>query len=128
MLKANELTEIIIGAAMEVHKQLGPGLLESAYLAAMRRELELRGIPFEHEKPLPVNYKGERIDCGYRIDLLVDERVVVELKSVEALHDIHEAQLLTYLKLGGWKIGLLINFNVALLKNGIKRRVLDWNG
>jgi GxxExxY protein len=126
MLKANDLTEIIIGAAMEVHKQLGPGLLESAYLAAMRRELELRGIPFESEKPLPVSYKGERIDCGYRIDLLVDGRVVVELKAVEALHEVHEAQLLTYLKLGGWKIGL-INFNVALLKSGIKRRVLDWN-
>lgn len=128
MLHANEVTEIIIGAAIEVHKQLGPGLLESAYLAAMRRELELRSVPFLCEHPLPVTYKGERIDCGYRLDLLVDNRIVVELKSVETLEPIHEAQLLTYLRLGGWKIGLLINFNVTVLKHGIKRRVLDWNG
>jgi GxxExxY protein len=125
-MRANELTEIIIGAAIEVHKALGPGLLESAYLVCLRKELTLRGVPFTCEVALPVNYKGERLDCGYRVDLLVDGRIVVELKSVTSLEPIHDAQLLTYLRLGGWKIGLLINFNVPVLKDGIRRRVLDW--
>ena len=126
-MRVNELTESIIGAAIDVHRALGPGLLESAYLACMRRELTLRSVPYESEVPLPIQYKGVTIDCGYRIDLLVSGLVVVELKAIERIEPVHEAQLLTYLKLGGWKVGLLINFNVSVLKDGIKRRVLDWN-
>ena len=117
------LTGQIIGAAIEVHKQLGPGLLESTYQACLCRELELRGISFECQKPLPLEYKGVRLECGYRIDLLVAGLVIVEIKSVEALAPIHEAQLLTYLKLTGIQIGLLINFNVVVLKEGIRRLV-----
>ena len=117
------LTGQIIGAAIEVHKQLGPGLLESTYQACLSRELELRGVSFECQKPLPLEYKGVRLECGYRIDLLVAGLVIVEIKSVEALAPIHEAQLLTYLKLTGVKIGLLMNFNVVVLKNGIRRLV-----
>ena len=117
------LTGQIIGAAIEVHKQLGPGLLESTYQACLCRELELRGVSFECQKPLPLEYKGVRLECGYRIDLLVAGLVIVEIKSVEALAPIHEAQLLTYLKLTGVKIGLLMNFNVVVLKNGIRRLV-----
>ncbi len=124
MLYEADLTSKIIAAAIEVHRALGPGLLESAYLACLVRELVLRGIPFEHEKPLPVEYKGVHLDCSYRLDLLIDGKVVVELKAVDALHPIHEAQLLTYLKLSGCRVGLLINFNVPVLKNGIKRMVL----
>ena len=120
----NVLTKDIIGAAIEVHRHLGPGLLESAYRNCLMRELLLRGIPFKHEHPLPLEYKGIRLDSGYRMDLLVADSVVVEAKAVEALAPIHDAQLLTYLKLGGWKVGLLINFNVELLKNGIRRKVL----
>jgi len=117
------LTGQIIGAAIEVHKQLGPGLLESTYQACLCPELELRGISFECQKPLPLEYKGVRLECGYRIDLLVAGLVMVEIKSVEALAPIHEAQLLTYLKLTGIKVGLLINFNVVVLKEGIRRLV-----
>jgi len=117
------LTGQIIGDAIWVHKQLGPGLLESTYQACLCRELELRGISFECQKPLPLEYKGVRLECGYRIDLLVAGLVIVEIKSVEALAPIHEAQLLTYLKLTGIKVGLLINFNVAVLKEGIRRLV-----
>ena len=120
----NKVTEAIIGAAIEVHRTLGPGLLESAYEECLCHELRLRGIPFERQRPLPVTYKGLDLECGYRLDLLVHDAVVVEIKAVEALQPIHEAQLLTYLKLGGWKVGLLINFNVPVLKNGIRRRVL----
>jgi GxxExxY protein len=123
-VEINELTHAIIGAAIEVHRELGPGLLESAYQAAMRRELWLRGIPFEFEKPLPFSYKGVALDCGYRLDLLVAGAVVVEIKSVEALAPIHEAQLITYLRLTKCKVGLLINFNVPVLTDGVKRRVL----
>ncbi len=119
-----ELTGAIIGAAIEVHRELGPGLLESAYQACLAREFALRKIEFEQQIALPVTYKGTAIDCGYRLDFLVDGKVIVELKAVEALHDVHDAQLLTYLKLTGCKVGLLINFNVAVLKNGIRRRVL----
>ncbi len=122
----NELTESIIGAAMEVHKALGPGLLESAYQMCMAHELTLRKLEFKEQLALPVSYKGMNLDVGYRIDLLVRERVVVELKSVDALHPIHDAQLLTYLRLGGWQIGLLINFNVPVLKDGIRRKVLNY--
>jgi GxxExxY protein len=119
------LTEAIIGAAIEVHRHLGPGLLESTYRYCLCREFELRGIPFRAEFPLPVMYKGTAIDCGYRMDILVDERVVLELKAIEKFDKIHEAQLLTYLRLGGWKVGLLMNFNVPVLKDGIRRRVLN---
>jgi GxxExxY protein len=124
MLLERDLTEEIIGAAIEVHRQLGPGLLESAYQACLVRELEARGIAAEQQKPVSVQYKGVQVDCGYRLDLLVDGKVVVELKIVDSLEEIHEAQLLTYMKLTGCRVGLLINFNVSLLRNGIKRRVL----
>lgn len=124
MLYEKELTSQIIGAAIDVHKALGPGLLESAYQACLAQEMELRKIPFEREKPLPVSYRGEYVECGYRLDFLVDGKVVVELKSVNELHSIHEAQLLTYLKLTGCRVGLLINFNVLKLIDGVVRRVL----
>ncbi len=120
----NQLTHEIIGAAMEVHRVLGPGLLESAYEECLCHELDLRGLPYERQKPLPVVYKDVHLDAGYRLDVLVDNLVVLELKAVEALLPIHEAQLLTYLKLGGWQVGLLINFNVPVLRAGIRRRVL----
>ena len=120
----NELTEKIIGAAIEVHRELGPGLLESAYSQCLARELDLREIAFILEKPIPVEYKGTKLDCGYRIDLLVEERVLIELKSVEMIADIHIAQLLTYMKIAKIRIGLIINFNVKLLKDGIRRFVL----
>jgi GxxExxY protein len=117
------LTEKIIGAAIEVHKVLGPGLLESAYEGCLAHQLSLDNISFERQIPLPINYKSLQLDCGYRLDFLVEKTVVLELKTVESLQPIHEAQLLTYLKLGGWPIGLLINFNVPVLKKGIKRMV-----
>jgi GxxExxY protein len=117
----NKITESIIGAAIEVHRHLGPGLLETAYEECLCRELSLQNVPFKKQFPLPVVYKEITLDCSYRLDLLVEERVVVEIKAIEVLLPIHDAQLLTYLKLGGWKIGLLINFNVPLLKDGIHR-------
>ena len=117
------MTEDIIGAAIEVHRALGPGLLESAYEECLCRELDLRRIRFVRQHPLSVVYKGVKLDCGYRLDLLVDDSVVVEIKTVDALQSIHKAQLITYLKLGGWSIGLLINFNVPVLRAGIKRIV-----
>jgi GxxExxY protein len=123
-----ELTHTIIGAAIEVHRTLGPGLLESAYEECLAHELTLQHVPFERQKPVPVVYKGMKLECGYRIDLLVDGRVVVELKAVEVLAPVHDAILLTYLRLSGCKIGLLINFHVAVLKDGIRRRVLDYDG
>jgi GxxExxY protein len=123
-MEPNEITGAIIAAAIEVHRALGPGLLESSYQLCLRHELSMRGIPFRKEVVLPVVYKGLALECGYRLDLLVMEMVVVETKAVGQLDPIHEAQLSTYLKLGGWKIGLLINFNVEVLKHGIKRRVL----
>ena len=123
VLDVNKTTEVIIGAAIEVHRHLGPGLLESAYEECLCQELTLRKIPFKRQFPLPVSYKGKSLDCGYRIDLLVNDEVVVELKTVEKLLPIHEAQTLTYMKLGGWHVGLLLNFNVSVLKNGIKRLV-----
>ena len=119
----NELTDKIIGAAVEVHRELGPGLLESAYEACLFFELEQAGLKVERQKELPVFYKSTRIDCGYRLDLLVEDKVIVELKSIEALLPIHKAQLISYLKMSGCRVGLLINFNVALLKDGIVRVV-----
>jgi GxxExxY protein len=112
------------GEPIEVHRILGPGLLESAYQECLARELTLRQIPFEQEKPLPLEYKGAKLECGYRMDFLVAEMVVVEIKAADELLPIHQAQLLTYMKLGGWKVGLLINFHAPLLKKGIKRMVL----
>jgi GxxExxY protein len=124
----NVLTGEIIGAAIEVHRHLGPGLLESAYQQCLAKELELRGIPYQSEWPLPLEYKGLRVNCGYRVDFLVANSVVIETKAVEAIAPVHEAQLLTYMRLGGWKVGLLINFNVLVLKTGIRRKVLDFKG
>ncbi|MBI4752959.1 GxxExxY protein [Candidatus Desantisbacteria bacterium] len=122
--KVNMVTKDIIGAAIEVHRHFGPGLLESAYEECLCRELQLRGVAFERQKPLPLEYKGIRLDCGYRLDILVAGEIVVEIKALDAIAPVHEAQLLTYLKVGGWKVGLLINFNVPMLKEGICRRVL----
>ena len=121
MLNGNELTGEIIGAALEVHRHLGPGLLESAYEECMVFELKNRGILVDRQQELPVLYKGVQLNVGYRIDLLVNGQVVVELKSVQCLEKIHEAQLLTYLKMAKKKFGLLINFNVPILKQGIRR-------
>lgn len=117
----------MIGAAIEIHRKLGPGLLESAYTECLCRELMLRGIPYVRERRLPLEYKGIRLECGYRVDILVDGAVVVEVKSVEALAPIHDAQILTYLRLGGWRVGLLINFNVVVLKNGIHRKIVGFD-
>ena len=124
----NVLTKEIIGAAIEVHRNLGPGLLESAYQQCLARELALRQIPHECEWPLPLEYKGLRLNCGYRIDILVNNAVVVETKAVEAIAPVHEAQLMTYMRVGGWQVGLLINFNVLVLKTGIRRKVLGFQG
>ena len=120
----NVLTGEIIAAAIEVHRHLGPGLLESAYQQCLARELALREIRYGREWPLPLEYKGLRVKCGYRIDFLVADSVVVEIKSVEAIAPVHHSQLLTYMRIGGWKVGLLINFNVLVLKNGIHRKVM----
>jgi GxxExxY protein len=119
----NEVTERVIGAAIEVHRCLGQGLLESAYEECLCRELVRRDIPCEQQRPLPVEYKGLLLDCGYRLDLLVSNAVMVKVKFREELLPVHEAQLLTYLRLGGWKVGLLINFNVPVLHRGIRRFV-----
>jgi GxxExxY protein len=123
MMDINQLTGQIIGAAIEVHKTLGPGLLESAYEECLCRELSLRGFSYERQKEVPVKYKGVSLDCGYRLDIVVSESVVLELKACDRLERIHQAQLLTYLKLTGIKHGLLMNFNVSVLKDGIKRMV-----
>jgi len=117
----NEISSIIIGAGIEVHKALGPGLLESAYKECLFYKLYQSGLYVEKEKPMPLVFEEIRLECGYRIDLLVENKVVIEIKSVEALTDVHLAQTLTYIKLGNYKLGLLMNFNVVLLKDGIKR-------
>lgn len=124
--RLNKITERIIGAAIAVHQALGPGLLESAYEACLAFELRQRGLKVEQQKPVPVVYRDVKLDCGYRLDLLVEDCVIVEIKSVDHLAAIHEAQLLSYLKLTGCKIGLLINFNVKMLMSGIKRVVSDF--
>ena len=121
----NVLTGRIIGAAIEVHRSLGPGLLESAYHNSLARELQLANIPFLSQHPLPLVYKGIKLRKVYIVDLLVADLIVVEIKSIACITPIHEAQLLTYMRLGGWQIGLLLNFNVAVLKDGICRRVLN---
>ena len=117
----NEIATKIIGCAIEVHRTLGPGLLESAYQKCLSYELINVGLSIEQEKPLPIVYKDVKLDHGYRLDLLVENKVVVELKTVEDFTDVHTAQVLTYLRLGNYKLGILINFHTALLKNGIKR-------
>jgi GxxExxY protein len=117
-------TGAVIGAAIEVHREVGPGLLESAHEECLYHELHLRGLSFERQVPLPVFYKGLNLDCGYKIDLIVKGEVVVELKAIERILPVHEAQLLTYLKISGKRVGLLINFNSPLLTQGIIRRIL----
>ncbi|MDA3890737.1 MAG: GxxExxY protein [Salinivirgaceae bacterium] len=123
MKRENELSKIIIGCAIEVHKQLGPGLLESAYQECLYYELNQAGLIVQKEKPMPIVYKEVKLDHGYRIDLLVEERIVIEIKTVGILNEVHTAQVLTYLKLGNYKLGLLLNFHVSVLKNGIKRLI-----
>jgi GxxExxY protein len=120
---ANSLSGQVIGSAIEVHRLLGPGLFESAYSACLAREFDIRGISYRREVPLPVSFKGQRIDCGYRIDFIVGARLVVEIKAVETLHPLHCVQLLTYLRLSNHRVGLLFNFQVQTLKQGIKRVV-----
>ena len=116
-----ELTEKVIGCAIEVHRILGPGLLESTYQQCLAHELMLNAIPFRLEAPLPVDYKGAKLDCGYRLDLVVDEQLIVELKAVDQITGLHQAQLMTYMKLSKVSLGLLINFNVTRLVDGVKR-------
>ena len=123
-MEFDDLSNRVIGCAIEVHRELGPGLLESAYEQCLAHELKRSGIRFQLQHPQPVRYKEIQLDCGYRIDILVDDQLILELKSVEEIKGIHEAQLLTYMKLAGVKIGLLINFNKTKLKDGIKRFVL----
>jgi len=120
-MRMNELSSQVIGAAIEVHKALGPGLLESAYVQCLCRELAMRGVPFVREHPVPLRYKGMRLECGYHLDLLVSGILVVELKAVSELTPLHEAQLFTYLRLTELPLGLLLNFNVSVMKDGIQR-------
>ena len=123
----NELTGRIIGIAIDVHRILGPGLLENAYKECLFYKLQKSGIHCIKEKPMPLIFEGVKMDCGYRIDILVEDKIVIEIKSVEMLTDVHLAQTLTYIKLGNYRLGLLINFNVKLLKNGIRRVINDVN-
>ena len=124
MQERDPLTESVIGLAIEVHRELGPGLLESAYEECLCYELRSAVIPFGRQVPLPVRYKEVRLDCGYRMDIVVDDKLIIELKTVEALQRVHDAQLLTYLRLSGLRTGLLMNFNSPVLKDGIRRLVL----
>jgi len=119
----NQLSNKIIGAAIEVHRTLGPGLLESAYEECLCEELEFRGLQYERQKPLPVVYKRRKLDCGYRLDIVVSNSIILELKCCEKIEPIYEAQLLTYLKLSGLHLGLILNFNVTMMRNGIKHIV-----
>jgi len=123
-MELNQITHEILDSAYKVHSALGPGLLESAYQACLVYELRKKGLKVESEKPVPIIYEEVKLDCGYRMDLLVEDQVVVELKTVDAFHDVHMAQVLTHLRFGNKKVGLLINFNVKSLKDGIKRFVL----
>lgn len=127
MLEQEHLTESIIGAAIDVHRELGPGLLESAYEECLCHELHLRGLRFQRQVELPVTYKGLKLDCGYKLDIVVEEQIVLELKSIEQILPIHQAQLLTYLRLSGKRLGLLINFNVAVLKKrNCEKDFMNW--
>jgi GxxExxY protein len=123
----NELTHSIIGAAIEIHRSIGPGLLEAVYEECLAQEFSLRSIPFERQKPIPLVYRDLKLECGYRLDFLVANKVVVELKSIEAIAQIHESVMLTYLRLSGTSLGLLINFNVPVLKDGIRRYVWHYS-
>jgi GxxExxY protein len=127
-MRVNELTEKIIGAAIEVHRHLGPGLLESAYEECLCHELNLSGLRFQRQVSVPVAYKGLRLECAYRLDLLVEDLVIVEIKAVDELAPIHQAQVLTYLKAMGKEVGLLLNFNVPVLKDGIRRVISNSSG
>ena len=124
MILFEQLSEAVIGACIEVHKELGAGLLESAYCECLAHELMFREIKFRREVPLPINYKGVLLECGYRLDFVIEDSIVLEIKAIEKLLPVHEAQILTYLKLSGLRVGLLINFNSAVLRNSIIRRVL----
>ena len=124
-MKENQLSNEIVTAALEVHKFLGPGLLESAYEECLAHELALRKIPFQRQAPIPISYKGLKLDAGYRVDFIVDDSVIIELKAIETLLPIHKAQVLTYLRLTEKRLALLINFNAPLLKSNIKRIVLN---
>lgn len=124
-MPSNVMTHQIIGSAIEVHRHLGPGLLEKVYESCLFHELKLRGLSVERQKPLPVTYKGIRLSAGYQLDLVVENQVVVELKTVESLLPIHEAQILSYLKLGRYPLGLLLNFKVERLHQGIRRFIMD---
>ncbi len=124
VLISGEVTELIIGGAIEVHRALGPGLLESAYEACLARELSMRNLSVRRQVPLPVFYKGEEVECGYRIDMMINDQVIVELKCVDEIAPVHTAQLLTYLRLSSKRVGLLINFHASVLKDAIVRRAL----
>jgi len=126
-MNMNQLSSKIIGAAIEVHKTLGPGLLESAYEECLCHELSIQGLLFEKQKPLSIDYKGKKLDCGYRLDIVVEKAVIIELKSCEKIEPIHKAQLLTYLKLSGLNLGLVLNFNVPLMRDGIVRIVNEFS-
>ena len=123
-MELNELSRTIIGCAINVHKVLGPGLLESAYEECLSYELIKQGLHIERQRPVPIVYREVKLDCGYRIDILVENKIIIELKSVDAINPVHEAQILTYLKFANKKLGLLINFNVLRLKDGIRRFIL----
>ena len=124
--RLDKLTKLVIGGAISVHKGIGPGLLESAYEECLCYELAQAGLPFERQVSLPVSYRGVKLDCGYRMDIVVDDRVIVEVKTVERLIAVHEAQLLSYLKMADKRVGLLLNFHTAILRNGIKRMVNNY--
>ena len=126
-MNLNKLSSTIIGAAIEVHQTLGPGLLESAYEECLCKELGLRRLSFERQKPLPLEYKGDKLDCGYRLDVVVENGIILELKACAQIEPIHKAQLLTYLKLSKLSLGLLLNFNVQLMRDGIVRIVNEFN-
>ena len=125
-MSINDLSNSIIGAAIDVHKDLGPGLLESSYEECLCHEFNLRNMPFKRQQELPVTYKGKKLDCGYRLDIVVDQAIILELKSCEVIIPIHRAQLLTYLKLSGLRLGFILNFNAFLMKEGIVRMVNDF--
>lgn len=127
MAEMNELSGRIIGAAIEVHRALGPGLLESAYEECLCYELFLRGISVQRQKPLPLVYKNTKLDCGYRLDIVVENKIILELKACDYIEEIHKAQLLTYLKVSGIKLGFLLNFNVPVMREGIVRMVNNYN-
>jgi GxxExxY protein len=126
IMDMNQLSSKIIGAAIEVHKSLGPSLLESTYEECLCHELSIQGLSFEKQKPLPIDYKGKRLDCGYRLDIVVENEIILELKSCEKIESIHKAQLLTYLKLSGLNLGLILNFNVPFMREGIVRIVNEF--